>query len=143
MTALPRPCVYLVTDRRQLAPSARTVRDEVTALEAFDAPVIALCGGYDKHLPFNALGRALFARARAVVCFGQVRGQIEQAVLEARGAHGAPLVSLASGLGGAVDQAVALARAGDIVLLSPGCASYDEFQNYEQRGEEFRHLVVP
>jgi len=129
---------------------ATTPDAAATALEAFDQPVIMLCGGYDKKLPFDELGRRLAARARAVICFGATRDAIAAAVHSAgrtatAATHGdarAPTVETADQLASAALRARAIAQAGDVVVLSPGCASFDEFKNYEFRGDAFRRLVT-
>jgi len=108
------------------------------ALEAFDEPVVMLLGGYDKHVSFDGLGTAVAARARAAICYGAVREQIAASVLSA---DGSARVECVDDLPSAVAAARRVARSGDIVLLSPGCASYDQFRNYEQRGDVFRALV--
>ena len=121
---------------------ATTPEAAMTALEAFIAPVVALCGGCDKGIPFDELGRRLAARATAVVCFGAVRERIHDAVRSARGSAVRPILECVPDLRGAVIRARRLAPPGGVVLLSPACASYDEFRNYEHRGETFRRIVL-
>jgi UDP-N-acetylmuramoylalanine--D-glutamate ligase len=103
---------------------------------SFDGNVILLAGGYDKGGDFQVLATRLRGRIKHVVCFGaagtKIRAQLRDAVAN----------SLAPDLTTAVREAAALARAGDTVLLSPGCASFDEFTNYAARGTRFRELVA-
>ncbi|MBS3734507.1 MAG: UDP-N-acetylmuramoyl-L-alanine--D-glutamate ligase [Phycisphaerae bacterium] len=111
------------------------------ALAAF-APrrAVVLVGGYDKGVSFDALGEALVARAKAVVALGATR----EAIIAAVGAHAGgdrPGVVSADTFDEAVAAAKRLAGPGEVVLLSPACASYDMFTNYEERGDRFRSLV--
>lgn len=109
------------------------------ALEAFDSPVIILLGGYDKHVEFDDLAAAVARRARAAVCYGAVREKIAASI---RPAAPSVHVECVQDLPAALATARASARPGDVVVLSPACASYDQFINYEQRGELFRKLVT-
>ena len=118
-----------------------TPEGAIVALRAFEPRrSIILVGGYDKHVSFDALGAELADRAKAVVALGATREQIVEAV-EARRAGDAPRVVRAEDFAAAVALARGLAEPGDAVLLSPACASYDMFTNYEQRGETFVKLV--
>jgi len=112
----------------------------IMAVEAFEAPVVLIAGGYDKGVSFDALGQAAARRCRAVVCVGNTRQAIADAVRRSAAAC-APEVRLAEGFDEAVAVARRLAHPGDVVLLSPACASYDLFANYEERGERFRTIV--
>lgn len=128
-----RDGVRFYNDSKSTTPESARI-----ALEAFDEPVVVLLGGYDKHVSFEHLGSVVAARARAAVCYGAVREQIAASV---RGANCSATVECVDDLPGAVAIARRLARSGDVVLLSPACASYDQFRNYEQRGDVFRSLV--
>lgn len=112
----------------------------IMAVEAFEAPVVLIAGGFDKGVSFEALGQTAAQRCRAVVCVGATREAIAQAVRRSAPAR-APDVRLAQTFDEAVATARRLARPGDVVLLSPACASYDLFTNYEERGERFRAIV--
>ncbi|MBS3820131.1 MAG: UDP-N-acetylmuramoyl-L-alanine--D-glutamate ligase [Phycisphaerae bacterium] len=110
----------------------------IVALNSFPpGHSILLVGGYDKQLSFDALGRLAAHRAKAVLCYGQAAEPIAKAT---RG-RGPALVEVVADLPAAVARARALAEAGDVVLLSPACASYDQFTNYEERGERFARLA--
>lgn len=107
------------------------------ALTAFDdRPLIVLLGGRNKGNDFRGLAEAVAARCRAAVLFGEAGPQIARAFPEGS----LPLV-VAGDLAAATDAANDLARPGDVVVLSPACASFDEFSSYEERGERFRDLV--
>lgn len=114
---------------------ATTPESAITAIEAFDQPTIIIAGGYDKHTPFDELGQKITQKAKAVILLGQTAPKIADAIK--RGTNIKTVGSLAE----AVDSARQQATPGDVVLLSPACASYDMFDNYEQRGNEFCKLV--
>jgi UDP-N-acetylmuramoylalanine--D-glutamate ligase len=112
------------------------------AVRAFEAPIVLLAGG---HRPgataedFRPVAQALRGRAvRAVVVFGAMADRIADAVREADA--GIPVVRRAS-LEEAVATARDLARRGDVVTLSPGCESFDQFRDYRHRGDRFCELV--
>ncbi|MBN2132895.1 MAG: UDP-N-acetylmuramoyl-L-alanine--D-glutamate ligase [Sedimentisphaerales bacterium] len=119
---------------------ATTPQSAIVALEAFEEPKIIIAGGYDKKLPFDELGETVARRAKAAVLIGQTADKIAGAI---RAATPRPSLRIerASSLAQAVDRAGALAAPGDIVLLSPACASYDMFENFQQRGRMFADLV--
>ena len=122
----------------------------IPALAAFGRPAVAILGGVSKATDFTALAEALVARARAAILMGQAADEIAAAIAAAkrRARSQGPEVVRASSLGDAVERARALARSGDVVLLSPACATgagreagIDEFNSYEERGDRFRDLV--
>lgn len=114
----------------------------VVALNAFEPRrTIIIVGGSDKGAPFDDLGAALAARAKAVIGIGDTREKILAATLACRRGD-SPLIERADDLSAAVQIAEKLASPGDVVLLSPACASYDMFTNYEERGGIFVHLVA-
>jgi UDP-N-acetylmuramoylalanine--D-glutamate ligase len=109
------------------------------ALKSFDpGTVIAIVGGYDKGHDFTDLAAVLAARAKAIITLGAT-AQLIAACLAARPTS--PEVISATDLAQAVSVAHDRAEPGDTVLLSPACASWDMFTNYEQRGEQFTQLV--
>jgi UDP-N-acetylmuramoylalanine--D-glutamate ligase len=105
------------------------------SLRSFAGGVILLAGGYDKGGDFRGLRRLVRERAKHVVFFGAAASKIQAQL------RGVVPDSLASDLAAAVAAAAALAQPGDTVLLSPGCASFDEFTDYAARGRRFRELV--
>jgi UDP-N-acetylmuramoylalanine--D-glutamate ligase len=113
----------------------------IAALNAF-APrtVIQIVGGYDKHLPFTALSAALAERAKAALCIGATGPAIAELMAQSTLPSPAPAYSCGD-LPTALRMARQIAVAGDCILLSPGCASYDQFVNFEQRGEMFAKLA--
>ncbi len=106
------------------------------ALEAFDEPVVMLVGGYDKKIPLDGISRQLAARAKLTICYGQTGPAFHREITAAGGR-----AERADSFEDAVAKARAAAVPGDVVVLSPACASYDMFSNYEERGALFRQYV--
>jgi UDP-N-acetylmuramoylalanine--D-glutamate ligase len=100
-------------------------------------PLLLILGGSLKGESFDALARELPPRVRDVYLIGEAADELA-AALDRAGVR----ATRAGDLGTAVALAAAEARPGDVVLLSPACASYDQFENFEQRGQEFRRLVA-
>jgi UDP-N-acetylmuramoylalanine--D-glutamate ligase len=105
-------------------------------VEAFDAPVRLILGGRAKGEDYNAFARALPERVAAVYLVGEASDELAEA-LDAAGRT----YERAGTIERAVEVAADASKPGDVVLLSPACASYDQFANFEKRGEEFRRLV--
>ena len=118
---------------------ATTPDSTIVALEAFDNPEIIIAGGYDKHIPFNQLGEKIAERAKAAILIGQTAERIAEAIAAYPGHR--TRIEIVDSLAKAVDLAGQLALSGDVVLLSPACASYDMFDNFQQRGQLFSSLV--
>jgi UDP-N-acetylmuramoylalanine--D-glutamate ligase len=112
------------------------VDSTIKALESFTEPVILIAGGKGKGQDFGPLAAAARGRVKQTVLIGIDRGQI-RAVLEAVGVPCADAGSMHE----AVAVARSLARGGDAVLLSPACASFDMFDNFEHRGDVFKTAV--
>ena len=112
------------------------VDSTVIALRSMDRPVHLILGGRDKGAPYDPSLPLIRARVRTVLLIGEATPIIRAAVQ----GTGVPVHDA-----GVLEQAVALARAfakpGEAVLLSPACASFDQFENYEHRGREFKRLV--
>lgn len=125
--------VRFVNDSKATNPDA-----VLKALTAFDgSPLIVLLGGRNKGNDFGALARACAARCRLCVLFGESLPQLESA-FDGAGAE----YAIAPTMLDALDIAAATAVAGDVVLLSPACASFDEFTGYEERGRVFAAAVA-
>ncbi len=116
-------------DSKATAPHAT-----LAALEGFDS-VVLIAGGRNKGLDLSALAAAA-PRLRAVVAIGEAAGEVAAAFEGA-----VPVVSVATDMTDAVVAAADLARPGDVVLLSPACASFDWFRSYHHRGEAFAAAV--
>ena len=115
---------------------ATNVDAALKAVAAFNGPLIVILGGRDKGSPYTPLAEELRAKARVVLLIGESAGKIAQDL-------GSAVPCLPAGtLDRAVDMAVERARPGDTVLLAPACSSFDQFENYEQRGKAFKQLVA-
>ena len=124
--------VTYVDDSKATNPAA-----VAAALGGLDRPVVLILGGSEKHTDFPEILPHL-GGCRAALCCGEAGPRIA-GFLEDEG-HGG-LVERLADLRSAVGRAAELARPGDVVLLSPGCASFDEFAGYAERGEEFARLA--
>jgi UDP-N-acetylmuramoylalanine--D-glutamate ligase len=107
----------------------------LAAIEGMDGPMILIAGGQGKGADFTALRGAVADKVRAVILFGEDAPQLAEAL------DGVTQIYRSSDMEDAVHQAARLAQAGDTVLLSPACASFDMFDNYEHRGEVFMEAV--
>ncbi|MCK5581178.1 MAG: UDP-N-acetylmuramoyl-L-alanine--D-glutamate ligase [Candidatus Omnitrophica bacterium] len=105
------------------------------ALNNTDKPVVMICGGRDKNVDFSVLAHAVKQNVKAMIVFGEARGKLKDVF--------APVVDVdeCEGLEQAVFCARQKAEAGDCVLLSPMCASFDQFKSFEERGEVFKDIV--
>lgn len=113
----------------------------IVALESFPArKVIQIVGGYDKGLPITALCSNLIERAKAVMCMGATGPRIAE-MLEESPSQSAAASYRCGDLATAMAMARRIAVPGDVVLLSPGFSSLDQYVNFEKRGEEFVSLV--
>ena len=113
----------------------------IAGLHALKSKPIILLGGYDKHLPFDQLGDEVCQHAKAAILCGATAGKIEEAIRTSSFNQGLP-VYRTDNLSSSVSLAYSIAAAGDIVILSPACASFDAFRNFEDRGDAFRKLVM-
>jgi len=119
---------------------ATTPESAVCAIEALDGPVVLIAGGHDKHVPLETLADTIARGVRVVVTTGAT-GPLLADLVEARRRGEAPVVFRRPAFDEAVAAAVEAAQPGDVVLLSPGCASYGQFHNYRERAQRFRALV--
>ena len=121
---------------------ATTPDSALVALRSFEAgTVVAIVGGYDKHVPLDELCRQLARHCKAVVATGQVGEQLAQGVLAHMPSERRSAVALEPSFDAAVAAAMRQAAPGDVVLLSPACASYGQFTNFMERGRRFQSLV--
>ena len=110
----------------------------IAGLKAMKTKPIVIVGGYDKQLPFDELGLALHELSKKVIVTGQTAEKIISAIERAGGADYERIDDFDS----AALKAAEIAEEGDIVMLSPACASFDSFKNFEQRGEQFKKLIM-
>ena len=105
------------------------------ALESFDDPILLILGGKDKGSDFDPLKDLVRRKVKRVFVIGEATPRLVQALNEVKP------ISLAGGLSEAITLADRESEAGDVFLLSPACASFDMFRNYDERGKEFKRLV--
>ena len=116
---------------------ATNVEAAEAALTSFDQPIIWIAGGQDKGNDYTRLQPLVRARVKALICLGKDNATISQAFQQLV----AP-IHTTQHVEEAVSMALACAQPGDVVLLSPACASFDLFKNFEERGEQFKHAVL-
>lgn len=114
---------------------ATNVDAVIRALDAYTLPVVLILGGRDKGADFTQLRKAVSKRVKHVVAMGEARQSILGALEEIAS------ISTAADMAEAVSEAYRVAGAGDVVLLSPACASFDQYESYAHRGEDFRTHV--
>ena len=113
----------------------------IAAIRSFDEPIVLLLGGRDKDLPWEELMQLTSGRVDHVVLFGEAAEKIQKTVNSLGLGQPRFTVTRADNLHEAVVKAAELAEAGDIVLLSPGGTSFDEFKDFAERGERFKEWV--
>ncbi len=124
--------VKFINDSKATNPDAA-----IKALDAFTLPLVLIAGGRNKGSDFSPFAAKIKEKVKAVVLVGEAREAIGQALADI----GFEAVYPCDTFAGAVHTAARLAEPGDVVLLSPACASWDMFNNFEERGDLFRHLV--
>jgi UDP-N-acetylmuramoylalanine--D-glutamate ligase len=105
------------------------------ALESFDEPIVLIAGGRDKGGDFERLREAVRRRVTHLILIGEAAPRLHEVLRECRQVIRAPT------LRAAVEEAAMVAAAGSVVLLSPACASFDMFADYQDRGRQFKQLV--
>ncbi len=113
----------------------------IAGLKAFDQKVILLAGGYDKHIPFEPLMPYLVERVKTLYLCGDTADKIENCLRNYAGYDASPEIIRVNDISEAVACAHKNAVAGDIVTLSPACASFDKYPNFVCRGNHFKQLV--
>jgi UDP-N-acetylmuramoylalanine--D-glutamate ligase len=114
---------------------ATNVDATLKALDAFPGRILVILGGKDKGSDYTVLQKPLRERAILALLIGAAADKIEKQIA------GSVAIERAGTLERAVEAATLAARSGDVVLLAPACASFDQFENYEQRGRVFKRLV--
>jgi UDP-N-acetylmuramoylalanine--D-glutamate ligase len=97
-----------------------------------------IAGGYDKGLDFDKMAQAISGKLKALILIGQTADKIEQSI---RKTDKIPPIYRAKTFSDAVNKAHQISQPGDVVLMSPACASYDMFVNFVQRGNMFAEMV--
>lgn len=117
---------------------ATTPESSVAALRSFDEPIVLLAGGSDKNLDLSELAQAISTNVKAVALLGTTGPQLDELIAERNSGLNR---LLAESFQTAFEWAVEQSSPGDVVLLSPGCASLDWFRNFQDRGEQFAELA--
>jgi UDP-N-acetylmuramoylalanine--D-glutamate ligase len=115
---------------------ATNVDSVVYALGSFDRPLIWIAGGIDKGNDYNLIKDEVKKKVRALICLGKDNEKLKKAFGDV-----VPVIKETQSVTELVKMALDLAKEGDVVLLSPACASFDLFRNYEDRGDQFRAAV--
>ena len=115
---------------------ATNVDAVLRAVECFDAPVVLIMGGLDKGGNFKDLRQAVSRHTRKLIVLGRAADIIRSALGDVAA------TSSAASMADAVNQAYEAGEPGDVILLSPGCASFDMYENYAQRGDDYRQTVA-
>lgn len=113
----------------------------IAAINAFEEPIVLLLGGRDKNLPWDKLAQLIRRRVSRVVIFGEAGDLIAEAIGPKKPGQAMRSVVRCATLQEAIKTAHNQAEPGDVVLLSPGCTSYDAFKDFEERGQSFRKWV--
>ena len=114
---------------------ATNIEAVIAAISSFSSPVILILGGKDKDTDFSSLIPHIKLNVKRIISYGQAGKKISIALRDA------VELNKVFSLRDAVEECRKSAVSGDIVLLSPGCASFDQFKNYEHRGIEFKKIV--
>ncbi len=113
----------------------------IAGLKAFDRKVHLIAGGYDKHIPFEPMVPYVIEKVERLYLCGNTADKIEAAVRADKNYKGSPEIIKVTDIAEAVNRAYADTKPGDIVTLSPACASFDAFPNFMARGDYFKELV--
>ncbi len=115
----------------------------IACLKAFDQKIILLAGGYDKHIPFEPMTPYVVNKVKTLYLCGPTADAIEKAVkADPDYKKGCPEIIRTENLGESIEKAHKSAKSGDIVALSPACASFDAFPNFAARGKFFKEKVM-
>ena len=111
----------------------------IAGLNSFQQKVILIAGGYDKHIPYDVLGKPICDHVKLLLLTGATAPKIRECVENIEGEH--PPIIEVENLETAVQEAAARAESGDVVIMSPASASFDRFKNFMERGKLFKALV--
>ncbi len=113
----------------------------MAALSSFTEPIVLLLGGRDKNLPWQDLSTQIHQRVSKVIIFGEASQKIASALGDPLAGETLESIHIAGSFESALVKAAEIASNGDVVLLSPGCTSYDAFKDFEERGNYFKNWV--
>jgi len=114
----------------------------IAGIRAFDQPLVLLAGGRDKNLPWDDFANLVCQRVKHLITFGETAGMIAQKVQGASCPSRPATVVCCSNLEDALQKAADLVSPADVVLLSPGGTSFDEFEDFAERGNRFKQWVL-
>ncbi|WP_409228363.1 UDP-N-acetylmuramoyl-L-alanine--D-glutamate ligase [Gudongella sp. SC589] len=114
------------------------VQSTLKAIQAMVSPVVLIAGGYDKGADYGDLTEALVLKCRALILMGETAEKIRKSAEE----NGISEIYKVKNMEEAVRTAATTGMAGDAVLLSPACASWDMYRNFEERGKHFKRIVM-
>ena len=113
----------------------------IACLKAFNNKIHLIAGGYDKHIPFEPMVPYVLEKVEKLYLCGHTADKIEKAVREDKNYKGCPEIIRVENIAEAVEKANCDTKSGDVVALSPACASFDAFPNFVARGNYFKELV--
>lgn len=113
----------------------------MAALNCFDKNIILIAGGYDKNLPFDELANSILKKVKSLILMGSTADKIEKSIKNSKNFYDNFKIYKVKLMKDAVKKAKEIAENGDFVLFSPACASFDLYNNFEERGEDFKNLV--
>lgn len=114
----------------------------LAGLNSFDKPVVLIAGGYDKNIPFEPLAEGGYPKIKALVLLGVTKDKIKDAFNRVMKEKGVNIpIYIVNSLEEAAKKSRKIAEEGDIVTLSPACASFDMFPNFEVRGDKFKEII--
>lgn len=109
----------------------------IKAITSYEKPIVLIAGGYEKQSDFTEMIKYATKNVKALVLLGQTADKIETTAKE----HGINNISKVEDMEAAVKKAYEIAESGDVVLLSPACASWDMYPNFEARGLDFKENI--
>ena len=111
-------------------------------LSLFDKKIILIAGGYDKNIPFDSLAEKITDKVSSLILLGKTSDKIEAEILKSKNyKENNPKIIKVNSMQQAVETASSISSFGDIVVLSPACASFDLYKDFEERGNNFKSLV--
>ncbi len=130
--------VAVINNRKFINDSKATTISSVNmSLSAFDEPIIAILGGRDKGLDFSLLNETLNNKVKYLILIGEAREKIKNMIN-----YPEDKIYETDDMEDAVNFAYKISKEGDIIILAPGCTSYDMYKNFEERGKHFKELVL-
>ena len=111
-------------------------------LSLFNKKIILIAGGYDKNIPFDSLAEKITDKVSSLILLGKTSDKIESEILKSKNyKENNPKIIKVTSMQQAVETASNISSPGDIVALSPACASFDLYKDFEERGNHFKSLV--